>query len=178
MPANLPPSDWVKRFLPLVRPGGRVLDLAAGRGRHTRLLLDHGFTVCAVDRDIAALRPLAGPRCDVMEIDLETGAPWPLGGGYDAIVVTGYLFRPLLPAIGDALAQGGVAIYETFALGNEQLGRPRDPEFLLRPGELLDAFAGLTIVAFEQGKVVFPRPAIVQRIAAIAGPSAPADLRE
>jgi SAM-dependent methyltransferase len=164
--------------LSLIRPAGRVLDLAAGKGRHTRLLLDHGFAVCAVDRDIAALRPLAGPRCKVIEIDLETGAPWPLGGGHDGIVVTGYLFRPLLPAIGDALAQDGVVIYETFALGNEQLGRPRDPAFLLRPGELLEAFGGLTVVAFEQGRVVFPRPAIIQRIAAIADPSAPADLRE
>ena len=178
MPANLPPSSWVKRFLPLIRPGGRVLDLAAGGGRHTRLLLDHGFAVRAVDRDIAALRPLAGPRCEVTEIDLETGASWLLGGGYDAIVVTSYLFRPLFPAIGDALTQGGAVIYETFALGNERLGRPRNPAFLLRPGELLEAFAGLTVVAFEQGKVVFPRPAIIQRIAAIAGSSAPADLRE
>ncbi|MGH7062520.1 MAG: class I SAM-dependent methyltransferase [Stellaceae bacterium] len=178
MPANLPPSSWVKRFLPLIRPGGRVLDLAAGSGRHTRLLLDHGFAVRAVDRDTAALCPLAGPHCEVMEIDLETGSPWSLGGGYDAIVVTSYLFRPLFPAIGDALAQGGVVICETFARGNERLGRPRDPAFLLRPGELLEAFAGLTVVAFEQGQIVFPRPAIIQRIAAIAGPSAPADLRE
>lgn len=155
-----------------------MLDLAAGKGRHTRLLLDRGFAVCAADRDVAALRPLAGPRCDVMEIDLETGAPWPLGGGYDAIVVTNYLYRPLLPAIGRALAQGGVVIYETFALGNERLGRPREADLLLRPGELLEAFAGLTTVAFEQGKVVFPRPAIIQRVAAVADPSAPADLPE
>jgi SAM-dependent methyltransferase len=178
MPANLPPSDWVKRFLPLIRPSGRVLDLAAGKGRHTRLLLDHGFAVHAVDRNIAALRPLAGPRCEVTEIDLETGIPWPLGGGYDAIVVTNYLFRPLLSAIGRALAQDGLVIYETFALGNERLGRPRDPDFLLHPGELLEAFAGLATVAFEQGKIVFPRPAIVQRITAIADPSAPPDLPE
>src|SRR5437016_14194881 len=93
------PSAWVRRFLPLIRPGGRVLDLAAGAGRHTRLLLDMGFRVTAVDRDIAALRPFAGDRCDVRAIDLEAGAQWPVGGGYDGIVVTNYLQRPLFPAI-------------------------------------------------------------------------------
>ena len=147
-----------------------MLDLAAGTGRHTRLLLDRGYSVRAADRDIAALTPLAGARCTVEEIDLETGAPWRLGGGYDGIIVANYLHRPLFPAIASALAPGGAVIYETFALGNERLGRPSNPAFLLRPGELLAAFAGLTIVAFEQGEVILPRPAVVQRIAAVNGP--------
>lgn len=164
------PSTWVKRFLPLIKPGGLALDLAAGNGRHSRLLRDGGFAVCAVDRDISALLPLAGAHCEVRQVDLETGATWPLGDGYDGIVVTNYLYRPLLPAIGRALAPGGVLIYETFALGNERFGRPQNPDFLLRPGELLDAFAMLTVVAFEQGKVSVPRPAVIQRIAAVAGP--------
>jgi len=116
-----------------------VLDLAAGSGRHTRFLLETGFAVCAVDRDISALLPLAGAGCEVRQIDLETGAPWVLGTGYDGIVVTNYLHRPLLPAIAEALAAGGVLIYETFARGNERFGRPHNPDFLLRPGELLDA---------------------------------------
>lgn len=165
-----PPSFWVERFLPAIRPGGLVLDLAAGAGRHTRLLLDRGFAVRAVDRETAGLRRLAGPQCEVLEIDLETGAPWLLGDGYDAIVVTNYLHRPLLPAIACALAPAGVLIYETFALGNERFGRPRNPDFLLRPGELLKAFAGLTVIAFEQGEIAAPRPSVIQRIAAIAGP--------
>jgi SAM-dependent methyltransferase len=160
----------VRRFLPLIKPGGLVLDLAAGNGRHSRLLCDSGFAVCAVDRDISALLPLAGTRCQVRQIDLETGAAWPLGEGYDGIVVTNYLHRPLLPAIGRALAPGGTVIYETFALGNERLGRPQNPDFLLRPGELLEAFAILTVVAFEQGGVTTPRPAVIQRISAVAGP--------
>jgi SAM-dependent methyltransferase len=164
------PSAWVRRFAPLIRPGGRVLDLAAGAGRHTRLLLELGFAVTAADRDIAALQPLSRGNCEVRAVDLETGAPWTLGGGYVGIVVTNYLFRPLLPAIAAALATGGVVIYETFALGNERLGRPRNPDFLLRPGELLEAFAALTVVAFEQGEVSEPRPAVIQRIAAINGP--------
>jgi SAM-dependent methyltransferase len=164
------PSSWVRRFLPLIRRGGRVLDLAAGGGRHTRLLLDMGFPVTAVDRNVEALLPLAGPHCVVRQIDLESGAAWPLGGGYDAVVVTNYLYRPLFPAIREALAAQGVLIYETFAAGNERLGRPNNPDFLPRPGELLEAFAGLTVAAFEQGEVSVPRPAVIQRIAAVNGP--------
>ncbi|MGH7095064.1 MAG: class I SAM-dependent methyltransferase [Stellaceae bacterium] len=163
-------STWVERFLPLIGAGGRVLDLAAGGGRHTRLLLAAGFAVRAADRDTTALAALAGPRCEVVAVDLKTGAPWPLGGGYDGIVVTNYLCRPLFPAIVAALAPGGVLIYETFALGNERFGRPRNPDFLLRPGELIDACAGLSIVAFEQGAVTRPRPAVIQRIVAVNGP--------
>ncbi|MGH7100477.1 MAG: class I SAM-dependent methyltransferase [Stellaceae bacterium] len=166
-------SPWVVRFLPLVRPGGRVLDLAAGGGRHTRLLRDRGFTVLAVDRDIGALLPFAGSGVEIRQIDLESGASWSLGKGYDGIVVTRYLHRPLLPAIGAALAPGGVLIYETFMQGNERLGPPHNPDFLLRPGELLKAFAGLATVAFEQGEITFPRPAMVQRLAARAGPLSP-----
>jgi SAM-dependent methyltransferase len=168
------PSPWVRRFVPLIRQGGRVLDLAAGGGRHTRLLLDMGFAVTAVDRDVTELRSLVGGRCEIREIDLETGDPAAamaaLGGFYDGVVVTNYLHRPLFAGIAAALAPDGVLIYETFAAGNERFGRPRNPDFLLRPGELLDAFAGLTIVAFEQGEVSLPRPAVIQRVAAVAGP--------
>ena len=168
------PSAWVRRFVPLIRPGGRVLDLAAGGGRHTRLLLDMGFAVTAVDRDVEALCPLAGERCEVRAIDLEAGPPDAAmalpGSGYDGIVVTNYLHRPLFPALIAALAPGGAVIYETFMAGNERMGRPRTPDFLLQPGELLKAFAALTVVAFEQGEVSRPRPAVVQRVAAVSGP--------
>jgi SAM-dependent methyltransferase len=162
-------SAWVLRFLPVIRQRGRVLDLAVGGGRHTRLLLDHGFAVRAVDRDTTTVASLAGALCQVDAIDLESGAPWPLGGDYDGIFVTNYLHRPLLPAIAGALAPGGAVIYETFAQGNERFGRPRNPDFLLRPGELLDAFGSLTIIAFEQGEVAQPYPAVIQRIAAVNG---------
>jgi SAM-dependent methyltransferase len=164
------PSIWVRRFAPLIRLGGHVLDLAAGAGRHTQLLLDMGFRVTAVDRNVEPLRPLAGARCTVTEIDLESGADWPLGGGYDGIVITNYLHRPLLPAIAGALAPGGVLIYETFAVGNERFGRPSNPDFLLRVGELLEAFAALSVIAFEQGEVAGPRLAVIQRIAVVSGP--------
>jgi SAM-dependent methyltransferase len=163
-------SAWVLRFLPLICADGKVLDLAAGSGRHTRILRNHSCRVHAVDRDTTALMPLAGPRCRVEAVDLETGAPWQLDADYDGIVVTNYLHRPLLPAIASALAPRGVVIYETFAQGNERFGRPHNPDFLLRPGELLEALSGLTIVAFEQGEVALPRPAVIQRIAAVNGP--------
>lgn len=151
-----------------------MLDLAAGGGRHTKLLLGLGFAVTAVDRDVEALQPFAGGRCKIHAIDLEIGEPGnslgPLGASYDGIVVTNYLHRPLLFALAGVLAPGGVVIYETFATGNERLGRPRNPDFLLRSGELLEALAALTVIAFEQGEVSQPRPAVIQRIAAINGP--------
>jgi SAM-dependent methyltransferase len=170
------PSPWVRRFLPLIAAGGRVLDLAAGRGRHTRLLRANGYQVVAVDRDATALRAaLAGDAAaEVIEADLEDGGPWRLGQGYDGIVVANYLHRPLLPALADALAPGGALIYETFMAGNERFGRPANPDFLLRPGELLAAFGDrLTVVAFEQGSVAAPRPAVLQRIAAVKGEAGP-----
>jgi SAM-dependent methyltransferase len=168
---SLWPSAWVRCFAPLIARGGHVLDLAAGGGRHTRLLLDMGCRVTAVDRDVAALQQFAGRAgCDVQALDLETGAAWPLGEGYDGIVVTNYLHRPLLLPLAAALAPGGIVIYETFMAGNERFGRPRNPDFLLQPGELLRAFQELTIIAFEQGEVSRPRPSVIQRIAALNGP--------
>jgi SAM-dependent methyltransferase len=167
------PSAWVRRFAPLIRPDGCVLDLAAGTGCHTRFLLDRELRVVAVDRETEALQAIAGDRCEVHTIDLEAGPADAVLAAitrpYDGIVVTNYLYRPLFPWIAAALAPQGVLIYETFALGNERFRRPRNPDHLLRPGELLEVFGGLTVVAFEQGEVQSPGPAVRQRIAAIAG---------
>lgn len=168
------PSRWVLRFAQLVPKPGRVLDFACGGGRHARWLAAHGWEVEAVDRDAAALERLAGlPRVRVREADLENG-PWPYGReGFDAIVVTNYLYRPRFDLLLDCLASNGVLIYETFMLGNERFGRPSNPEFLLRPGELLDRLAErFTIVAFEQGEVSLPKPAVVQRVCAVKGAAA------
>jgi SAM-dependent methyltransferase len=164
------PSAWVARFAAEIQPGGVVLDLAAGNGRHSRLLRELGHPVVAADRDTAGLADLAAdPDCTIREVDLETGEPWPLGGDFAGIVVANYLHRPLFPALVGALSVGGIVIYETFAAGNGRFGKPSNPEFLLRPGELLAAFRELTVLAFEQGAVDEPRQAVIQRIAAVKG---------
>ena len=173
-PLDVPPSLWILRFLPLLRAGGRVLDLAAGAGRHSALLRDRGHRVVAADRDTAALGRLFGgdPAVEIVTIDLEDGGPWRLGGDFAGIVATNYFHRPLFAAIIEALAPGGAVLYETFMLGNERFGRPSNPDFLVRPGELLAAFgASLTVIAFEQGIVDEPRPAAIQRIAAVKAPA-------
>jgi SAM-dependent methyltransferase len=170
--AAAPPSAWVGRFAALIRPQGRVLDLAASGGRHTALLRERGHQVVAVDRDVSALVAAFAddPACMIRAVDLEDGAAWALGQDYDGIVVANYLHRPLFPALIAALAPDGLLIYETFAAGNERFGRPSNPDFLLHPGELLAAFGtALTVIAFEQGVVDQPRPAVVQRIAAAKG---------
>ena len=168
-------SPWVARFLALAPAGGRVLDLAAGGGRHIRLARARGFSVTAVDRDVTGLADLgADPSVENLAADLE-GAPWPLGARrFAAVIVTNYLHRPLFPKLVAAIEDGGVLIYETFAAGNEAFGKPSNPNFLLRPGELLDAVRGaLTVVAYEHGKIEAPRPAIIQRIAAVRAPAPP-----
>src|SRR5688572_1986366 len=112
-------SPWVARFLALAPAGGRVLDLAAGGGRHTRLARARGFPVTAVDRDVSGLAGLdADPDVEILAADLE-GAPWPLGARkFAAVIITNYLHRPLFPNLVAAVADGGVLIYETFAIGN------------------------------------------------------------
>ncbi len=164
----LVPAPWVVRFAPLIQPGGRVLDLACGYGRHARFLAASGHPVLAVDRDAAALATLAAVTGIESQVaDLEQGA-WPFGGQrFDAIVVTHYLHRPLFADLLAALQPDGVLIYETFADGNAAFGRPARPEFLLQPGELLERMHGLLrVVAFEQGQVAEPFPAVIQRICA------------
>jgi len=172
-------SAWVERFAPLIRQGGRVLDLACGNGRHARHLAGRGCRVEAVDRDAEALLGLGGTAAiTVRHADLEAGA-WPYADGmFDGIVVTNYLFRPLLPLIGASLAPGGVLIYETFGRGNESYGRPSNPDFLLAPGELLALAraAQLRVVAYEDGYTEIPKPAMVQRIAAVCPPAQAAGL--
>jgi SAM-dependent methyltransferase len=164
------PSPWIARFAHLVAVGARVLDVAAGAGRHARFFAARGCRVLAIDRDAAALAELAGfPGVDNWAVDLETGG-WPVAGErFDAIVVVNYLHRPLFPHLLAALADDGVLLYETFARGNEAFGRPWNPDFLLEPDELLRIVGGrLSVVAFEQGRVDDAgRGAVIQRIAAI-----------
>ena len=167
---NSPPApfDWVVTHASLIREVGAVLDLACGSGRHTRWLLAQGFQVMAVDINLSGIADLFDhPGLAVLEADLENGF-WPLGNAqFDGIVVTNYLHRPLFAPIRDALAPDGVLIYETFMIGNERYGRPSNPDFLLQPDELRTVFASLDIVAFEQGPVEVPKPAMKQKLAAV-----------
>jgi SAM-dependent methyltransferase len=164
-------SLWVARFAELVPAGGRILDVACGGGRHARFFLDRGHPVTVVDRDTSGVKDLQGnPSLEILEYDLEAGgAPWPFSGrAFQGVVVTNYLWRPILPDVVAAVAPNGVLLYDTFARGQEQYGHPRNPDFLLTPGELLDAVRGeLRVVAYEDLIVEEPEPKAVQRIAAL-----------
>jgi SAM-dependent methyltransferase len=160
------PSAWVMRWAGLIRPGGTVLDVAAGHGRHTRALAARGYRLTAADVDVTGLDDMA--EAEIVAADLETGT-WPFAGRrFDGVIVANYLHRPHFPHLADSLNAGGVLIFETFGQGNERLGRPRNPDFLLAPEELLHAFMErLTIVAYEHGEEHDPRPAVRQRLCAV-----------
>ncbi|MEA3119546.1 MAG: hypothetical protein QOI13_2816 [Paraburkholderia sp.] len=165
------PSSWIVRWSHLIPPGGAVLDVAAGGGRNARWLAARGHRVVALERDPAAIAALGRmPGVDALAADLEDGSPWPLPDDrrFSAVVVTNYLHRPLLPRLLAALGPGGILLYETFARGNERVGKPSNPAFLLVPGELLEAVRGtLRVIAFEDGFMPGPRQAFVQRICAV-----------
>jgi len=159
------PSDWVQRWSHLVPAGGTVLDVACGLGRHMRWFAARQHAVAGTDRSPQAIASVAALGEAVLA-DIENG-PWPFEGRrFDAVVVTNYLWRPLLPTLLASIAPGGVLIYETFTAGNETVGKPSRPDFLLLPGELLQVCKGLRIVAFEDGFLDLPER-FVQRIAAV-----------
>lgn len=168
-------SPWIARWAHLVPARGTVLDVACGHGRHTRYFAQRGCRVTAVDRDAPALQSLEGIAQEIVNADIENG-PWPFAGrSFDAVVVTNYLWRPLLPAILDCVARDGVLVYETFAAGNEAFGKPSRPDFLLQPAELLRVCADWQVVAYEHGRLVEPAR-VVQRIAAVRPGKSPAAL--
>ncbi len=161
------PLPTIVRWATFVPTNGSVLDVAAGGGRHARLFAERGHAVLAVDREVTALLANPHPRIEVLAADL-VGAPWPLPGRrFAAVVVTNYLWRPLLPTLVASVARGGVLLYETFAAGHERFGRPRNPDFLLLPDELLATVRGaLDVVEFGQGEVGNPPTAVRQRLCA------------
>ena len=170
--ASSEPSEWVRRWSHLVAKHARVLDVACGSGRHLHWFAQSGCRVTGVDRDAAALEASRSSGAELIHADIENG-PWPLPQRrFDAVVVTNYLWRALMPTLVESVDTGGVLIYETFALGNEHYGKPSNPDFLLRPGELLTLVQGLRVVAFEDGFAT-PPERCVQRIAAVreTGPS-------
>lgn len=163
------PSPWVVRFLEPLEAGAHVLDLACGGGRHLRWALAQGHQVTGLDRDLSGVKDLEGAaNVRLIEADLEASAPFPLGAEtFEAVIVANYLWRPVLPAIAACVGPKGLLVYDTFARGNERYGKPRNPDFLLAPNELLEAFsAHLVVIAFEHGLVREPRMKLVQRLAA------------
>jgi SAM-dependent methyltransferase len=168
------PSAWVQRFSPLVPAGGVVLDVACGAGRHVRWFLERGHPVVALDRDLSRLGDdlQQDSRVEFLQADLEDGSPFPLHGRrFAAVVVVNYLYRPILPDLVAAVDEGGLLLYETFARGQERFGRPQNPDFLLAPGELLEAVGGrLRVLAYEDLIVGEQPPAARQRIAARRDP--------
>jgi len=158
------------RWAPLITHG-TVLDVACGAGRHARLFLERKLKVVALDRDAQDI-----PGARFIRADLEGGKPWPLAGErFEGIVVTNYLYRPLFPVLLESLAEEGVLIYETFMAGNERFGKPSNPAFLLRPGELLEAFRGLAVKGFEEGERMSPKHSMIQRLCAVRAGKAKID---
>lgn len=162
-------SAWVKRWSHLVPPQSSVLDVACGHGRHMLWFGQLGHAVTGIDRSPEAIEAVCGLGQGILA-DIETG-PWPLIQSgrvkpFNAVVVTNYLWRPLFAVLRQSLAPGGILIYETFARGNETVGKPSRPDFLLQPGELLREFAGLRVVAYEDG-FLDDSPRFVQRLCAV-----------
>jgi SAM-dependent methyltransferase len=169
-------SPWVRRWSHLLSPQSSVLDIACGQGRHMQWFCSRGHKVTGIDRSDSALAE-ASAWGQTVQADIEH-APWPLMDGdlprqFGAVVVTNYLWRPLLELVRQSIAPGGVLIYETFAAGNESVGKPSRPDFLLQPGELLRAFDGLRTVAYEDGFLEAPSR-YIQRLVAVRAPASSA----
>jgi SAM-dependent methyltransferase len=158
------PSQWITQHSHLIAPQGHVLDLACGSGRHTRYLLENGYRVTAVDKDLSGARDLQRhPNCNLVETDLEQGNPWPFAEAFDAIVVTNYLYRPGFKNIAIHCKPNGVLVSQTFMSGNEAYGKPSNPNFLLKEYELQNAFIeDFETISFEQGYTDTPKPAVIQ----------------
>jgi SAM-dependent methyltransferase len=179
-------SRWVRRFAGLIPPNSKVLDLACGGGRHARYAASLGHSVLAVDKDVSALSTNPTQNIHCLSFDLELSdspshADWPLAPDqFGGIIVTNYLHRPLMGDLLLSLRTGGVLIYETFAQDNGLFGKPSSPDFLLLPGELLRLASSkpeFQVLAFEDGYVSDPKPAMVQRICLIRGPVGPPESR-
>ncbi len=176
-------SPWVARWSHLLShdvANGRVLDVACGAGRHLLHFLKKNHPVAGIDIAQSAIEIIANQlndeektRCQLIEADIENGA-WPLPGEqFAGVIVTNYLWRPLMPTIAQSVATSGVLIYETFAAGNETVGKPSRPDFLLKSGELLQVCqqGGLRVIAYEDGFLSAP-DRFMQRVIAVREKSA------
>lgn len=169
-------SPWLKRFSHLLKAqNGKVLDLACGSGRNSFYLHASKISVLGLDKSDQSFPALNATGIETQLHDLESGEAgfdWPFAGhSFAAIIVCNYLHRPLFPHLLSSLKPDGILIYETFAVGNENFGKPSNPAFLLRPGELLAQMQSnpqveMSIIAYEYGYVEQPKPAMVQRVCA------------
>ena len=158
-------SHWVTDHLDLIPAGGHVLDVACGGGRHLRALLAAGFEVTGIDRDLSACSDIQNSSCHLLQADLESDEGMPRLPQFHGIVVTNYLHRPILQKLTEYMRPAGILIYETFMVGNEQYGRPSNPDFLLQPGELKQVFIPLLeMMDFREGEVSLPKQAVTQSI--------------
>lgn len=165
-----PPANWVVKHGGVIPPGGTVLDVACGPGRHGRFFRSLGHPVVFLDRDITQVADMASiDDVEIVAQDLEGGRPWPLTGRqFAGVIVVNYLYRPILPALVAAVQPGGALIYETFAVGNEAYGHPTNPDYLLHREELLIAVRPeLVVMAYEDVEETEPRPTVRQRILAV-----------
>lgn len=160
-------SPWIATYWDLIPKDKPVLDLAAGKGRHSLFMLEKGYEVVAADIHTDALERLpVTSGLTVQSVDLEAG-PWPFKAAqFSGIIGVNYLWRARFSHLLGSLADGGILLYDTFARGNERFGKPSNPDFLLRPGELKELCGGLEIVHYAHGEVTVPRPAVRQSIAA------------
>lgn len=159
--SSAPPSPHFERHLAALRDAARlgpVLDLACGRGRHAVAVASTGLETIAIDRNQGFLQELSrwaardGRPLWPVRFDLEGGLGIPLlPGRCGAVLVFRYLHRPLADEIEKCLAPGGLLLYETFTTLQLAFGTgPRNPDFLLQPGELPTLFPGLDVIAFDE----------------------------
>ena len=166
---NKEPNKWVECYSSLIPFGKGVLDLACGSGRHTGMLLNNGYQVTAVDIDTTLVKQnFSNKKLNIVKCDLETLSSWPFGkNSFLGIIVVNYLHRPLYSRIMESLEEGGVLIYQTFADGNSRYGKPKNPDYLLKRGELKTVFGGMRIISYQHGYLSYPSQSVVQRICCI-----------
>lgn len=169
---DLSPASLLKQFWRLFSQSGieaPVIDLACGRGQNGIFLATKGIPVMLIDRSgakLASARRAAkkiGVLIDTRQLDLEQSDSNPLpmasAGG---IMVFRYLHRPLMPDIKNALIAGGILIYETYTRDQARYKRPKNPDYLLKSGELKHWFEGWEMLHYYEGTKKAPERAIAQ----------------
>ena len=166
---NKKPNKWVECYSSLIPSGGSVLDLACGSGRHTGMLLNKGYQVTAVDIDTTLIKQnFSNKNLNIVKCDLESLSFWPFEkNSFLGIIVVNYLHRPLFSKIIESLREEGVLVYQTFADGHSRYGKPKNPDYLLKRGELKTVFDSMKIISYQHGYLSYPSQSIIQRICCV-----------